>query len=60
MKKEEGKCYHIYNRGNNKENIFFEEENYLFFLDRLKIYLIPHIDVFAYCLMPTIFIYLLE
>ncbi|MNK00040.1 Transposase IS200 like protein [compost metagenome] len=55
MEKEEGKYYHIYNRGNNKENIFFEEENYLFFLDRFKIHLIPHIDVFAYCLMPNHF-----
>lgn len=55
MKKEEGKCYHIYNRGNNKENIFYEEGNYFFFLDKLKSYLIPHVDVFAYCLMPNHF-----
>ena len=27
--------YHIYNRGNNKENIFFEEDNYRYFLQIL-------------------------
>ncbi|MBK8824741.1 MAG: hypothetical protein IPN58_19655 [Anaerolineales bacterium] len=28
--------YHIYNRGNNREQIFFEETNYLYFLRGLK------------------------
>lgn len=55
MKKEEGKYYHIYNRGNNKQKIFFDDENYLFFLSKFKKYLIPNIDVFAYCLMPNHF-----
>ena len=55
MTKEEGKCYHLFNRGNNKENIFYAEENYAFFLERFKTYLIPHVDVFAYCLMPNHF-----
>ncbi len=31
-----GEYYHIYNRGNNRQVIFFEEENYLFFLRRLR------------------------
>jgi len=35
-----GEYYHIYNRGNNRQNIFFERENYLFFLRRLRKYLI--------------------
>jgi len=26
-----GQYYHIYNRGNNRQDIFFERENYLFF-----------------------------
>ena len=29
---ERGKFYHIYNRGNNRENIFIEERNYRYFL----------------------------
>ena len=55
MKKEEGKYYHLYNRGNNKEKIFYQEENYSFFLAKFKAYLIPHVDVFSYCLMPNHF-----
>ena len=55
MKKEEGKNYHLYNRGNNKEKIFYEEANYYFFLEKFTTYLIPHVDVFAYCLMANHF-----
>lgn len=55
MIKENGNYYHIYNRGNNKGNIFFEDENYAYFLMQFKKYLIPHIDVLAYCLMPNHF-----
>lgn len=46
--------YHIYNRGNNFAPIFFEHENYLFFLRQLRKYLQPEkIEVIAYCLMPN-------
>lgn len=46
--------YHIYNRGNNHENIFFERENYLYFLRQLRKYLTPEIgEVVCYCLMPN-------
>jgi len=49
----EGDYYHLYNRGNNRERIFFERENYLFFLRKWRQYLVPILDVVAYCLMPT-------
>ena len=55
MKVEEGKYYHLFNRGNNRENIFFDEENFIFFLKQFKNYMLPCIDVFAYCLMPNHF-----
>ncbi len=45
--------YHIYNRGNNRERIFFEPDNYLYFLKKIKEYLAPVSDVLVYCLMPT-------
>ncbi len=45
--------YHFYNRGNNRQRIFFEPENYLFFLRRFRKYLVPFVDVLVYCLMPT-------
>jgi len=48
-----GEYYHLYNRGNNRECIFYERENYGFFLRRLRKYLVPILDVVAYCLMPT-------
>jgi putative transposase len=45
--------YHIYNRGNNREAIFFESDNYLYFLKKVRTYLVPVADVLVYCLMPT-------
>jgi len=48
-----GECYHLYNRGNNRERIFYERENYGFFLRPLRKHLVPILDVVAYCLMPT-------
>lgn len=47
--------YHIYNRGNNKQPIFFKDENYLFFLKKMREQLMPFSDIIAYCLMPNHF-----
>jgi len=47
--------YHFFNRGNNKENIFMEEDNYFYFLNLLKKYLIPIADFYSYCLLPNHF-----
>lgn len=47
--------FHIYNRGNNKQLIFFSEENYFFFLFKLKKHIGPHCEILAYCLMPNHF-----
>ena len=47
--------YHIYNRGNNKQNIFFNRNNYIFFLDKIKKHVNPHLDILAFCLMPNHF-----
>jgi putative transposase len=57
---EEEKIYHIFNRGNNKENIFLTRENYLFFLRRYKEYLHNYLDTYAYCLMPNHFHFLVK
>ena len=37
----EGQYYHIYNRGNNKANIFIDEDDFSFFILRLKQNLFP-------------------
>lgn len=50
-----GEYYHIFNRGINKGLIFFEEENYTYFLQQFKKYVSEYVDVFAYCLRPNHF-----
>ncbi len=46
--------YHLYNRGNDRNPIFFERDNYLHFLRLVRRYLIGQtLDVLAYCLMPN-------
>ena len=47
--------YHIYNRGNNRQKIFFNEENYLFFLSKMRTQLKPYCDILCWCLMPNHF-----
>jgi len=47
--------YHIYNQGNNRQIIFFERRNYLFFLEKVKIHILPYCDIIAWCLMPNHF-----
>ena len=57
---EEGCLYHIFNRGNNSEKIFFEEENYRYFLKLLKKYIVPVADIYAYCLLQNHFHFLVR
>ena len=52
---EPGHYYHIYNRGNNRENIFVEERNYRYFMQLYQKYILPVCDTFAYCLMRNHF-----
>ncbi|MGV3527677.1 MAG: transposase [Flavisolibacter sp.] len=52
--------YHLYNRGNNREKIFFNKENYRYFLKKFDEYLSPYLDVFAYCLLPNHFHFLIK
>lgn len=48
-------CYHIYNRGNNSDNLFYKHENYRYFLQQYNYYLQDYLDTFAYCLLPNHF-----
>jgi len=52
--------YHIYNRGNNQQKIFFKPDNYLFFLGKVRRYILPYCDILAYCLMPNHFHFLIK
>jgi len=47
--------YHIYNRGNNRENIFVEDRNYAYFMKLYAKYIEPIADTFAYCLLRNHF-----
>ncbi|MBE9507489.1 MAG: hypothetical protein IMY86_05515, partial [Chloroflexi bacterium] len=55
-----GGYYHIYNRGNNREDIFVEERNYLHFLRLYAKYIGPVADTYAYCLLRNHFHFLVR
>src|SRR3989344_4039803 len=71
-----GQYYHIYNRGNAKQNIFLDDSDYKFFLLRLKQNIFPSeienkkfrinplppnsFSILAYCLMPNHFHFLIR
>lgn len=56
-----GSYYHIYNRGHNGANIFYESANYDFFLRQFKKYIAgKHAKVIAYVLMPNHYHFLLQ
>ena len=49
-----GYYYHIYNRGVNRQAIFFNDENWGYFMRRLRHYCTSElIEIIAYCLMPN-------
>ena len=50
-----GATYHVYNRGNNRENLFIEDRNYPYFLSLYEKYIEPIADTYAYCLMKNHF-----
>ncbi len=50
-----GECYHIYNRGNNSEQIFYKPENYRYFLRKYDKYFSDCLDTFAYNLLNNHF-----
>lgn len=56
----ENDFYHVYNRGNNGEFIFYEKENYLFFLRQYDFYLTNYLETYAYSLLPNHFHFLVR
>jgi REP element-mobilizing transposase RayT len=51
----EGCYYHIYNRGNNGDNLFYQPRNYFYFLKQYDLYLSDYLETYAYCLLPNHF-----
>ena len=54
-KLEEGCFYHLYNRTNGNDWLFANDGNYVFFLNKWKVYISPYIETVAYCLMGNHF-----
>lgn len=50
---EPGKYYHVYTHANGSENLFREEENFRYFLQRYQDFIPPVANTLAYCLMPN-------
>ena len=50
-----GNYYHIYNRGNNRGDVFFEADNYNYFLKLYAKYIEPVAETFAWCLLKNHF-----
>ena len=50
-----GQYYHIYNRGNNREDVFVEDRNYRHFLRLYAKHVMPVADTQAYCLLRNHF-----
>ncbi len=50
---EPGKVYHIYNRGNNYQDVFFKSSDYSLFLEKMAKYLADYCSIYAYVLIPN-------
>src|SRR6185436_14590332 len=50
-----GTFYHIYNRGNNHENVFIQERNYAYFMELWWKHTFQIAETFAYCLLKNHF-----
>ncbi len=47
--------FHIYNQGNNRQQIFFTKDNYEFFVWKMRAYLLPFGSLVAWTIMPNHF-----
>ncbi len=50
-----GHTYHLFARGNNRENLFYEAPNYAYFLRQYSRHVWPVAETFAYCLLKNHF-----
>jgi putative transposase len=55
LKFETSHVYHVYNQGNNRQDLFKTHEDYKQFLSLIKSYILPYADIIAWCLLPNHF-----
>ena len=55
MKFEPHHIYHVFNQGNNKQQIFLADNDYQTFLNYIAKLVLPHADMLAYSLLPNHF-----
>ncbi|WP_294282923.1 hypothetical protein [uncultured Chryseobacterium sp.] len=57
----EAECfYHVFNRGINGQKLFFNEQNYHYFLSLMRRKIAPIASVYAYCLLRNHFHFLIR
>lgn len=56
---EPDEIYHVYNRGNNKQLIFFNDGNYIFFLKKIRHEWKKYCEILCYSLIPNHFHFML-
>lgn len=47
--------YHVYNQGNNQQDVFIEDFQFRYFLQLYKQHIVPHCETLAWCLMNNHF-----
>jgi putative transposase len=60
MKFQPHSIYHVYNQGNNQQQLFFGDEDYIKFLELFETYISPYVDTIAWCLIPNHFHFMLS
>ncbi|MEX2115387.1 MAG: transposase [Bacteroidota bacterium] len=55
-----GGYFHIYNRGNNREKLYYDNYDYDYFLKKYWEYMADWTVTFAYCLLPNHFHFLVK
>lgn len=50
-----GQYYHLFNRGTNRQKLFFSKDNYKYFLKLMDKFLSEYMSILAYCLLPNHF-----
>lgn len=47
--------YPVFNQANGFENVFQEDDNFRYFLEKYRVYISPIAETYAYCLLPNHF-----